>query len=392
MPSFFQRLNEHSSKFSPAHKTAAGFFLYHLDEAAFNTLQETADAVGMSTTTIIRFARQLGYEGYSDMQGDIRDILLKKSLPEIPELEDRSLSKTLTETFQVDMQNLELTLKAQKQSDLDQAVRYLAEGKRIYIVGMRTSYALANYAFIRLGQLRRNVQVITNLAGAYPEEIVSATKDDVVLAFAFPRISRLTVAMLNWLRSKQVPVVLDPGEVRQLLAHMPRPRYRAFFGLVYGCGLRKNEAIHLKVADIDGKRGGVHVRDAKGGKDRWVPLPPSVLEMLREHWKTHRNPTWLFPAPGRATGGADGPISETAVQDAVRVAARRAGLRKRVTTHTLRHSYATHLIEAGVPICQVQEHLGHSSLKTTTVYLHVTTSGREETCARLEQLLRGVLA
>ena len=208
MPSFFQRLNEHSSKFSPAHKTAAGFFLYHLDEAAFNTLQETADAVGMSTTTIIRFARQLGYEGYSDMQGDIRDILLKKSLPEIPELEDRSLSKTLTETFQVDMQNLELTLKAQKQSDLDQAVRYLAEGKRIYIVGMRTSYALANYAFIRLGQLRRNVQVITNLAGAYPEEIVSATKDDVVLAFAFPRISRLTVAMLNWLRSKQVPVVL----------------------------------------------------------------------------------------------------------------------------------------------------------------------------------------
>lgn len=189
----------------------------------------------------------------------------------------------------------------------------------------------------------------------------------------------------------RLPVVLDPGEVRQLLAHMPRPRYRSFFGLVYGCGLRKSEAIHLKVADIDGKRGGVHVRDAKGGKDRWVPLPPSVLEMLREHWKTHRNPVWLFPAPGRAAGCAYRPISETAVQDAVRVAARRAGLRKRVTTHTLRHSYATHLIEAGVPICQVQEHLGHSSLKTTTVYLHVTTSGREETCVRLEQLMRGVL-
>lgn len=196
-------------------------------------------------------------------------------------------------------------------------------------------------------------------------------------------------------RASTLPVVLSIDEVRALIAQMPNAQNHAFFSVVYGCGLRLNEAIHLKVADVDGQRHGLHIHLAKGAKDRWVPLPDTVLSTLRNYWKTHRNPVWLFPALGKSGKGgptANQPVSETTVQGALRRTLKRLGISKRVCTHTFRHSYATHLIEAGVPVRHVQECLGHESLATVMIYLHITTHGREDSRRRLNHLMRGVFS
>jgi site-specific recombinase XerD len=196
-------------------------------------------------------------------------------------------------------------------------------------------------------------------------------------------------------RDQTLPVVLNLDEVRSIITAMSTPQNRAFFTVVYGCGLRLNEAIHLQVGDIDGKRGSLHVHRGKGAKDRLIPIPEPALLALRDYWRTHRNPCWIFPALGKS--GQEGhiatrPVSETTVQAALQRTIKRSGIKKRVTTHTFRHSYATHLIEAGVPVRHVQECLGHESLATVMIYLHITTHGKEDSRRRMNQLMRGVLS
>ena len=139
----------------------------------------------------------------------------------------------------------------------------------------------------------------------------------------------------------------------------------------------------------------VQVRNGKGAKDRWVPLPQTTLQVLRTWWKTHRNPEWIFPAPGRDGKGspvATTPVSETTVQGALRRTMRRLKINKQVHPHTFRHSYATHLIEANVPVRHVQQCLGHASLASTMIYLHVTEHGKEQSRQKLDQLMRGVFS
>src|SRR5277367_5637890 len=134
----------------------------------------------------------------------------------------------------------------------------------------------------------------------------------------------------------------------------------------------------------------VHVHRGKGAKDRFVPLPPRTLKSLREYWATHRHRTWLFPATGRDHGQAaraDGPMERSSVQGALRRVVRDLGLRKDVSIHTLRHSYATHLREAGVNLRLIQQYLGHSSLQTTMVYLHLTSVSQEQARERIDALL-----
>src|SRR5262249_9106670 len=140
-------------------------------------------------------------------------------------------------------------------------------------------------------------------------------------------------------------------------------------------GLRLTEGLHLQVGDIDAARMMVHVHRGKGAKDRYVPLPSSTLKALRDYWSTHRHPSWLFPATGRDHGQsarADGPMERSSVQGALRRAVRELGFCKAISIHTLRHSYATHLLESGVNLRLIQQYLGHSSLQTTMVYLHLT--------------------
>jgi integrase/recombinase XerD len=134
----------------------------------------------------------------------------------------------------------------------------------------------------------------------------------------------------------------------------------------------------------------VHVHRGKGAKDRFVPLPTTTLEALREYWATHRHRIWLFPATGRDHGQAaraDGPMERSSVQGALRRVVRDLGFRKAISIHTLRHSYATHLLEAGVNLRLIQQYLGHSSLQTTMVYLHLTAASHEQARARIEELM-----
>ena len=134
----------------------------------------------------------------------------------------------------------------------------------------------------------------------------------------------------------------------------------------------------------------VHVHRGKGAKDRYVPLPRRTLAMLREYWGTHRHPLWLFPATGRdhrQAALADGPMDKSSVQGAMRRVVLEMKFRKAISIHSLRHSYATHLLEAGVNLRLIQQYLGHSSLQTTMVYLHLTTVSQEQALARIEDLM-----
>lgn len=173
----------------------------------------------------------------------------------------------------------------------------------------------------------------------------------------------------------KLPVVLSLEEVREILHLVRLPRYRVCLTTIYSSGLRLQEGIRLAVPDIDSARMMIHVRHGKGNRDRYVPLPQRTLRMLRDYWATHRNPRLLFPAEGRdhiALSKATEPMSKTSVQNAFRAALKQSGIHKLASVHTLRHSWATHLLEAGVNLRLIQEYLGHSSPATTSVYTHLT--------------------
>lgn len=203
-----------------------------------------------------------------------------------------------------------------------------------------------------------------------------------------------TLKLLKMKRLSTPPTVLSMDEVRMVLGTARAPQIRAFLTTVYSCGLRLAEALALEVSDIDSERMMLRVRRGKGGKDRDVPLPHSTLEMLRVYWKTHRNPQLLFPALGRS--GKEGhtarrPMAQGSVQSALqRILKELPKIKKHATIHTLRHSYATHLLEAGVNIRQVQQYLGHASLVNTMIYLHVTDLGNDDATARINRLMGGL--
>lgn len=176
-------------------------------------------------------------------------------------------------------------------------------------------------------------------------------------------------------REKKLPVVLTVAEVHDILAHVRLPRYRASLSTIYSCGLRLGEALQLQIPDIDSARHLIHIRCGKGGKDRYVPLPHRTLQILRAFWKTHRNPVWIFPAPGRGGIGmptATTPMPRASVQIAFGHALRDSAVRKRASVRSLRHAYATHLVEAGVNLRLIQAYLGHASPGTTAIYTHLT--------------------
>jgi integrase/recombinase XerD len=191
-------------------------------------------------------------------------------------------------------------------------------------------------------------------------------------------------------KQKPLPDVLSIEEVRRLIEAVRKPHIKAYFWTVYSLGLRRQEGLRLQVGDIDSQRKLVHVRCGKGAKDRYVPLPAKTLAVLRDYWTTHRNPVWLFPAyardPQRAAS-APRPMSQGSVQRALRRVVQQIQLRKSVHLHTLRHSYATHLLEAGVSLRLIQQYLGHRSLQTTMVYLHLTSLGQEQARAAIERLM-----
>lgn len=190
-------------------------------------------------------------------------------------------------------------------------------------------------------------------------------------------------------RPKILPAVLSKEEIAKLLAKVRTPHNHAYFVTVYSCGLRLQEALNLEVGDIDSDRMLIHIHRGKGAKDRMVPLPASTLAVLRTHWKSHRHPRLIFPAIGRSQSGpADSPMAISSVQGAMKSAVRDSGINKRnVHIHTLRHSYATHLLEEGVNLRVIQRYLGHASIETTMVYLHLTSKGQDDAAQIINRLM-----
>ena len=165
---------------------------------------------------------------------------------------------------------------------------------------------------------------------------------------------------------ERLPVVLSPEEVALLLAHAPGLKYRAALSIAYGCGLRVSEIVNLKVTDIDSARMLIRVEQGKGRKDRFAMLSPELLDLLREWWRVKRSRGWLFPGQQLVQ-----PITPRQLNRACHAAADAAKLDKRVSMHTLRHSFATHLLERKIDIRVIQVLLGHRKLDTTAVYTRV---------------------
>jgi len=201
-----------------------------------------------------------------------------------------------------------------------------------------------------------------------------------------------TLALVRAPREKKLPVVLSVSEVEHVLRCVHLPRYRMCLSTIYACGLRLQEGVHLQVGEIDGERRLIHVRHGKGNKDRYVPLPPRLLETLRGFWRSHRDPTWLFPGILRSESHASAPMCESGVQRAFRAAVRESGLPKLATVHTLRHSYATHLLEAGVNLRVIQVYLGHASPTTTALYTHLTRQAEDRVVETLTPVLDALWA
>ena len=185
-------------------------------------------------------------------------------------------------------------------------------------------------------------------------------------------------------QKKALPKVLSEDEIRRFLAALKNPKHRAIAFVLYSAGLRVSEAARLRVTDIDSDRNQIHIRQGKGRKDRYVMLSPVVLGVLREYARVERPYDWLFPASHRR----DRHITTRTIQREVTQAAARARIEKRVTPHMLRHSFATHLLEAGTDLRYIQELLGHTKISTTVRYTHVARLDARKITSPIDRLFK----
>ena len=195
---------------------------------------------------------------------------------------------------------------------------------------------------------------------------------------------------------QRLPQVLSREEVARVLGVVRESRFRTILELIYACGLRVGEAVNIEVRDIHAATHRLHIRQGKGRKDRAVPISDAMIGKLRRFWTTHRHPTLLFPTAGRGwreraadrQRDAAVPMSVASVQHAFSLARAEAGMPAGTCLHTLRHSYATHLLEAGVSLRQISHYLGHSSLDTTAIYTHLTAVSEEKALRAISALVR----
>lgn len=226
-----------------------------------------------------------------------------------------------------------------------------------------------------------------HLAANTQNQIQSAIK------FLFRQTLNREMPVLSYVRAsvpKRLPVILSRDEVRLVLAQVRLAQYRTCLSTIYACGLRLNEAVGLTVSQIDSSRMLLHIVKGKGSKDRLVPLPEQTLENLRQCWRRHRHPRYLFPSKLTYNHGLH--MGPSSLQKAIRSAALASGISKKVSVHTFRHSYATHLLEAGVDIRYIQQYLGHTSVSTTARYAQLTrrteaTVIDDEDIATINQLM-----
>lgn len=214
-------------------------------------------------------------------------------------------------------------------------------------------------------------------SSSYQNQVINALK----LYFRRFHNAHFDLSMIE--RPKEgfrLPVVLSLEEVERILNGTKNLKHRAMLSVIYSAGLRMGELIDLKISDIDSKRMVIHIKKAKGKKDRIVPLSESTLELLRSYFMEYRPKEYLFNGDGSLQ------YSRTSLQIIFRQAVKRAGIKKACTLHTLRHSFATHLLEAGVNLRFIQEFLGHNSPKTTMIYTHVSSENARKIASPIEQI------
>jgi integrase/recombinase XerD len=219
--------------------------------------------------------------------------------------------------------------------------------------------------------LYNNNYILKNdLSASYQNQVVSALK----LFFITVQDRKIEIESIHRpKRSRVLPNVLSKEEVKMILEAHSNIKHKAMLSLIYSCGLRRSELLHLTLADINSKRNIVIIRQAKGKKDRIAPLSPKVLEILRAYYKNYTPKVWLFE--GKVKGE---PYSEQSLQSIFKQALYKTGITKPVTLHWLRHSYATHLLESGTDLRYIQELLGHSRSRTTEIYTHVSTKSIQQ--------------
>jgi integrase/recombinase XerD len=250
--------------------------------------------------------------------------------------------------------------------------RYSSETIRLYLSAVQH---FANYFGKRpdqLGpeQLRQYQLYLLNERKLAVASVIARTS---ALRFFFLKVLRRSYREIDLVypkRPERLPVILSEEEVARLIESASTSYHRVILMTLYGTGLRREELCRLKVTDVDSQRMVIHVRQGKGNKDRDVTLSPRLLEVLRAYWKWRKPKTFLFPSPYRSQN--ERPIDSKTVWYAVREAARRAGIKKKVSPHLLRHSWATHLLERGTDLKTIQVLLGHFDLEATTIYLHLS--------------------
>lgn len=216
------------------------------------------------------------------------------------------------------------------------------------------------------------------LSYSYQNQAVNAAK----LFFKTIKGSLLITEQLERPRREhKLPNVLSKEEVAAILQVLPNQKHRAMLSLIYACGLRRGELLNLKPCNIDSKRHLLIILNAKGKRDRVVPISDKVITMLREYYKVYKPVTWLFEGQDAAER-----YSETSLQEVLKNALKQAGIQKPVTLHWLRHSYATHLLEAGTDLRYIQELLGHKSSKTTEIYTHVSEKSLQKIVSPFDNL------
>lgn len=216
------------------------------------------------------------------------------------------------------------------------------------------------------------------------------------IKFFFEKTLQKEWATFNLVRppkEKSLPEILGMNEVNKIFSCVKMEHHKICLKTIYSLGLRLQEGTHLQVSDIDSERMFVHIHEGKGAKDRFIPLPQSTLCFLRKFWLTHRNPRLLFPAPGR--GGNRMPVNTrpiplSSIQIAFKQACQKAKIHKHVSVHHLRHSYAVHLLEAGVDFRYVQEYLGHEDPKTTLIYTKLINISLPDPIAAINKVMDNI--
>ncbi|MBX2966112.1 MAG: site-specific integrase [Cyclobacteriaceae bacterium] len=211
-----------------------------------------------------------------------------------------------------------------------------------------------------------NEYILKNkLSASYQNQIVNAVK----LFFQTVQNRKLNIEQIHRPKKpKTLPNVLSKEEIKAILEAHNNIKHRAMLSLIYACGLRRSELLNLKPTDIDSKRGVLLIKQAKGKKDRIAPISEKIIELLRQYYKAHKPEVWLFEGQTKSEQ-----YSEKSLENVLKQALQKANIKKPVSLHWLRHSYATHLLESGTDLRYIQELLGHNSSRTTEIYTHVST-------------------